>query len=79
MWMFATPVIYPVSRIPEQWRWLLTLNPMTGIVEAFRYAIVPAGEFPVRALSISIVLSLVVFGIGFYWFRRTERVFADLV
>ncbi|HET6372973.1 MAG TPA: ABC transporter permease [Candidatus Polarisedimenticolia bacterium] len=79
LWMFGTPIIYPVSRIPEDWRWLLTLNPMTGIVEAFRYAIVPAGVFPARTLSVSIASSFLVFAVGFYWFRRTERVFADIV
>ena len=79
MGMFVTPVIYPSSAIPERFRWLLALNPMTGIIEGFRYAIVPTDDFALRTVLISLVSSTLVFGVGFFWFRRTERAFADIV
>lgn len=79
MWMFLTPVIYPSSLIPEKWRWLLALNPMTGIIEGFRYAIVPSDGFALSTVLVSLGISILVFGVGYVWFRRTERAFADIV
>ena len=75
----ATPVIYPSSLIPERFRWLLALNPMTGIIEGFRYAVVPSADFHLSSIAVSIGLAAVVFVVGFIWFRRTERAFADIV
>jgi lipopolysaccharide transport system permease protein len=79
MWMYLTPVIYPVSFVPARLRWLISLNPMTGIVDGFRWSMIGNG-FPnsgMLAASIGITLGLLVPGL--YHFRRTERTFADLV
>jgi lipopolysaccharide transport system permease protein len=78
IWMFATPVIYPASLVPEKWRWALALNPMTGIVEGFRSALFD------RPFAWGFLLYSAVFGVSIliysaYSFRRMERVFADLI
>jgi lipopolysaccharide transport system permease protein len=78
LWLFATPVVYPSSLLPEPWRTVYGLNPMAGVVEGFRWALLgstPPG--PMLALSTLVSLALLVSG-GFY-FRRAERTFADVV
>lgn len=79
VWMYATPVVYPASLFPERWRWLLGLNPMSGVVEGFRWALTGSGDppGPILLVSISVVLILLVSGLVF--FRNTERTFADVV
>jgi lipopolysaccharide transport system permease protein len=79
LWLFVTPVIYPTSMVPEAYRWLLALNPLTGIVEAFRYAVVATPSFRFEHLAISAVTTLAMFVIGIAFFRKTERDFADVV
>jgi len=78
LWMFLSPVIYPVSILPERFRWVLWLNPLTGIIDGYRYAILGrALHWP--SLAISIVSMTVVLFFGLLVFRRTERRFADIV
>ena len=83
LWMFLTPIIYPVSRIPSGLRWLMALNPMMGIVQAFRWAIYGHAlqgtplDWMSLATSFSMAAALTLFGLAY--FRRTERVFADIV
>ena len=79
MWMFASPVIYPPTFIPERWRWLLKLNPMTGIIDGFRAAIFGAKPFDWTALAVSAVAALVLLVYATYAFKRMERNFADIV
>lgn len=77
-WFYASPVIYPVTMIPEQWRVLYSLNPMVGVLEGFRWALLgkDAPRLDVMAASAGAVLvSLVV---GAFYFKRMERTFADL-
>ncbi len=77
-WMFVTPVIYPVSFIPERWRWLLKFNPMTGIIEGFRSAIFGRPfDWPTLATSSAITIALL--GYSAYAFRQMEREFADVI
>lgn len=77
-WLFATPVIYPVSIVPQQWRWLINLNPMAGLITAFRSAIL--GEsIPWADLSISCSVGIFLFIIGLISFSRMERRFADVI
>lgn len=82
IWMYLTPVVYGSSLIPERYRFLLSLNPMTGVVEGFRWALL-GGELesylsaPLLALSVGIALAVLVSGAVF--FRTTERSFADVV
>jgi lipopolysaccharide transport system permease protein len=78
-WLFATPVAYPTSIVPEQWRPLLGLNPMAGVVEGFRWALLGKAEGPGPVLAVSVtVVALMLVG-GLVYFRQTERTFADLV
>jgi len=78
-WLFITPVLYPSTVVPEQWRGLLGLNPMAGVVEGFRWALTGDGDVSTTliAVSISVALFLVVTGIAY--FRRMEDQFADIV
>jgi lipopolysaccharide transport system permease protein len=76
--MFLTPVIYPVSFLPQQWRWLLMLNPLSGIIEGFRAAIF-GNPFDWRGLSISTVIVAGLLTTAAYSFRRMERQFADVI
>jgi lipopolysaccharide transport system permease protein len=78
LWMFATPVIYPASLVPEKWRWILGLNPITGIVEGFRSALF-GRPFPWDFLAYSAAFAIVVLVYSAYSFRRLERLFADLI
>jgi len=77
--MFATPVIYPVTLFPEKYRWLLSLNPMGGIIEAFRASTL--GHQPVNwnSLIISSAIGAAVFFTGMLYFRKVERSFADVI
>ena len=79
LWMYATPVIYPTSTIPEEWRWVLSANPVTPIVETFRYAFLGAGSPSWSGLAYSFVFMLVVFTIGVLIFNRVESTFMDTV
>jgi lipopolysaccharide transport system permease protein len=78
-WMFASPVIYPVSLIPEQWRLLYSLNPMVSVIEGFRWALLgkEGPNFMVMGVSASVVLVLL--SVGVVFFTRMERNFADVV
>jgi lipopolysaccharide transport system permease protein len=79
IWMFASPVAYPVGLIPEKWRLLYSFNPLAGVIEGFRWALLgkESPDFSVIAVSTMVVFALL-FG-GLIYFKRTERTFADLV
>lgn len=79
LWMYATPVVYPVSQIPERWQWLAALNPMTGIVEAFRKAFLGAGEASGYLLGMSVAITALVLLTGVILFSRAEKTFVDTV
>lgn len=79
IWMFASPVIYPPSILPERWRWALSLNPMTGIIDAFRTAMLGRSEFNWVSLSVSAAITLSLLVYSAYAFRRMEKTFADIV
>jgi lipopolysaccharide transport system permease protein len=78
-WMFATPVAYPTSIVPEAWRPIYALNPMVGVVDGFRWAILGAGEPPGLTVVVSVLSVATLLIGGLYFFRRTERTFADIV
>lgn len=78
LWMFASPVIYPASIVPEKWKWLLTINPVAGIIEGFR-ASLAGGAYNWKHLSISAVITLLLLVCSVYVFRRFEDTFADVV
>ncbi len=79
IWLFATPVAYSSTLVPERWRPLLGLNPMATVVDCFRWTIAPAATFPARGLAISVATVAVILVTGLYYFRRVERSFADVV
>lgn len=78
-WLYASPVAYPVSLVPGDWRLLYSLNPMVGVIEGFRWALLGKGspDFGVMAVSGLVVLGVLFAGLLF--FKRTERTFADVV
>lgn len=79
IWLFATPVAYSSTLVPERWRPLLGLNPMATVVDGFRWTIAPAATFPARGLAISVATVAVILVTGLYYFRRVEHSFADVV
>ncbi len=79
LWMYATPVIYPVSSIPEKWRWVANVNPVTPIIETFRAGFLGAGDASWPRLAYSFGFMLVVVLIGVLIFNRVEKTFIDTV
>lgn len=78
VWMYATPIIYPITVIPVQWRWLYSLNPMVGVVQYFRRVLL--GDPSFGGINwVSVVIALVVLVSGVIYFRATERTFADVI
>jgi lipopolysaccharide transport system permease protein len=78
-WLYASPVAYSTSLVPEKWRWLYGLNPMVGVIEGFRWALLgkAAPNFEMMFASFSIVLVMLVSGL--FYFRKMEQTFADIV
>jgi lipopolysaccharide transport system permease protein len=79
IWLFATPIAYPSSLVPEPWRSLFGLNPMAGVVEGFRWALLGTAHPPGLILVVSVAAILALLVGGLYYFRRMERTFADVV
>lgn len=78
VWMFVTPVVFPASLVPEKARWILLLNPMTGVIEGFRSVVL--GKVPdYAALGVSFLLAAAVFLAGIVYFGKVERRFADII
>jgi lipopolysaccharide transport system permease protein len=78
-WLFLTPVAYPSSIVPEKWRPLYGLNPMAGVVEGFRWALLGKSQPPGAMLWVSVAAVIVILFGGLYYFRRMEQQFADIV
>jgi lipopolysaccharide transport system permease protein len=79
LWLFATPVAYPSSLLPEPWRSLYGLNPMAGVVEGFRWALLGRTNAPGPLIAVSVAAVLVLLIGGLWYFTRMERTFADIV
>lgn len=77
--LFATPIIYPLSAIPRRYQWLAALNPLTGLVQAFRATVLPASTFDLPLLGISLAESVVILVVALIYLRQTERLIADFV
>lgn len=79
IWLFATPIVYPSSSVPEQWRFLLGLNPMAGVMEGFRFAVLgtPPPDPVLMAMSLGVMFTVCLTGL--FFFRRVERTMADRV
>ena len=78
-WMLATPVAYPSSLLKEPWRTVFGLNPMAGVVEGFRWALLNSKTAPGPMIAVSVLVSVVLLLSGAYYFRRMEKNFADVV
>jgi len=78
-WLFATPVAYPSSLLSGSWRSIYALNPMVGVVEGFRWALLGARTQPVAIVAVSSVSAVIILISGAFYFRRMERTFADVV
>ncbi len=78
-WLFATPIAYPSTLLPEPWRDLYGLNPMAGVVEGFRWALLGTAETSLWMLLLSMAATTVLLLGGIYYFRRVEKSFADVV
>jgi len=80
LWMYLTPVVYPSSMIPEKWRLLYALNPMTGVVEGFRYALLGTTQSVSGGMIlVSSLIAILVLISGMFYFRRMEKQFADMI
>jgi lipopolysaccharide transport system permease protein len=79
VWMYASPVAYPISIIPERWRWLYSLNPMVGVIEGFRWAVLRESHPDFRAIATSCVLIAAALAGGLIYFKKMERSFADVI
>jgi lipopolysaccharide transport system permease protein len=78
-WMFISPVAYPSSMVPEPWRALYGINPMTGVIEGFRWAMLGTETSLGLETAVSVLVALILLVSGLYYFRRMERTFADVV
>jgi lipopolysaccharide transport system permease protein len=79
MWMFASPVVYPVSLVPEQWRLLYGLNPMVGVIEGFRWALLSKGSPDLGLVALSGAAVIVLLWGGLVFFKNEEQAFADVI
>jgi lipopolysaccharide transport system permease protein len=79
LWMFASPVVYPVSLIPEKWRLLYSLNPMAGVIEGFRWALLGKESPDFRIIAVSAVMVFLLLIPAIAYFKYTERTFADVI
>jgi lipopolysaccharide transport system permease protein len=78
-WMFASPVVYPSSLVPERWRWLYGLNPMAGVIESFRWSLTGHGQPPNILLAVSTGMVLILLLGGVAYFQKMEGTIADVV
>lgn len=79
VWMYASPVAYPVSMVPEKWRLLYSLNPMVGVIEGFRWALLGTAPPDPAIMAVSVSMVLFLCGIGIVYFKKMEQSFADVI
>jgi lipopolysaccharide transport system permease protein len=79
VWLFSTPVAYPSSLLSQRWRTLYGINPMVGVVEGFRWALLGARTKPEPMIVVSSLAAAVMLVVGAFWFRRMEKTFADVL
>ncbi len=79
LWLFISPVAYPSSIVPGPWRFLYSLNPMVGVIEGFRWALLDKASLPGMPLAVSAGIAMLLLISGLFYFRRMEKSFADVV
>lgn len=77
--MYASPIVYPLSQVPAEWKTLYSLNPMVGVIEGFRWAVFDRGELDMTALGVSLAVILAALFGGMIFFKKMERSFADVI
>jgi lipopolysaccharide transport system permease protein len=79
IWMFVSPIVYPVSLVPDQWKWLYGLNPLTGVIEGFRWALLEQSAPDPTVMTASVAVIAMCLFAGLVYFRQMEREFADVI
>jgi lipopolysaccharide transport system permease protein len=79
LWMFASPVVYPLSAVPQRWRGLYVLNPLVGVIENFRRAVLQGVEPDFQSLGVSVVVAAVLLPLAYLYFKRVEATMADII
>ena len=79
LWMYATPIVYPISQVPEKWQWLFAMNPMAPVIETFRHAFLGGGAVKMIHMAISIIMTLIILTSGLLLFSKAEKSFMDTV
>ena len=79
IWMYASPVVYPLSMIPEKWQFLYSINPMVGVIEGFRWALLGKQSPNFMAMVMSIIVVMALFLGGILYFKKMEQTFADVI
>ena len=79
IWMYASPIAYSTTLVPEHWRWIYSLNPIVGVVEGFRWALLGKAPPDTGPMLLSLAIVIVLLVSGLVYFRRTERTFADII
>lgn len=79
VWLYASPLAYSSDLIPSSWAWIYDLNPMVGVIDAFRWALLGGTDFPADSFTYSLIVSLAFLFVGLTVFRRLERKFADVI
>lgn len=79
VWMYASPIAYSMSLVPERWRWVYSLNPLVGVVEGFRWALLSKAPPDPLSIALTLLIVAILFAGGLAYFRRTERNFADII
>ncbi len=79
LWMYATPIVYPMSQVPVKWQWIYLLNPVAAIVETFRYAYLGSGTIRFWQLGVSAGITVLLLGVGIVIFSRVQKTFMDTV
>ena len=77
--MYASPIVYPISIVPDQFKWLIMLNPMSSIIEVFKHGLLGQGSFDPYWLVYSSIFSIIIFLIGIFIFNKVEKSFIDTV
>jgi lipopolysaccharide transport system permease protein len=79
IWMYASPIIYPVTLVPARWQWVLSLNPMTGVIEGFRWSLLGQTRPSLTVMLVSAIAGLALTVSGLWYFKHVERRFADVI
>jgi lipopolysaccharide transport system permease protein len=79
MWMYASPLVYSTGLVPTKWQFAYSLNPMAGVIDGFRWALLGHTEFPAVGLTLSTIGAVLIFALGLFVFQRVERSFADVI